>query len=54
MAWSRPVSDDRATLAGFLDGDAGGGARMVAMRGLGARFLAGEKCCWRVEKAGRW
>lgn len=39
-------------LAGFLEGEAGG-ARMAAMRGLGAVFLAGEKCCWRVEKAGR-
>jgi hypothetical protein len=30
-----------------------GGARNDAVAGLGARFFAGEKCCWRVEKAGR-
>jgi hypothetical protein len=31
-----------------------GAARKVLVRGLGARERAGEKCCWRVEKAGRW
>jgi len=36
---------------GNLLGD--GGARNAAGCGLGARLLAGEKCCWRVEKAGR-
>jgi hypothetical protein len=36
---------------GSLLGD--GGARNEAVAGLGARFFAGEKCCWRVEKAGR-
>lgn len=35
---------------GSLLGD--GGARKAAGWGLGARLLAGEKCCWRVEKAG--
>jgi len=30
-----------------------GGARKAAGWGLGARLFAGEKCCWRVEKAGR-
>ena len=29
-----------------------GGARKTAGCGLGARFLAGEKCCCRVENAG--
>jgi len=29
-----------------------GGARKAAGWGFGARFLAGEKCCWRVEKFG--
>lgn len=29
-----------------------GGARKAAGWGLGARDLAGEKCCWRVEKEG--
>lgn len=29
-----------------------GGARNTAGCGLGARLLAGEKCCWRVENAG--
>jgi hypothetical protein len=36
---------------GNLLGD--GGARNAAGCGLGARLLAGEKCCCRVEKAGR-
>ncbi len=35
---------------GSLLGD--GGARKAAGWGLGARFRAGEKCCWRVENAG--
>jgi hypothetical protein len=35
---------------GNLLGD--GGARNAAGCGLGATFLAGEKCCWRVENAG--
>jgi hypothetical protein len=34
-----------------LEGD--GGARKVLVGGLGARERAGEKCCWRVENAGR-
>jgi hypothetical protein len=38
--------------AGSFDGE--GGARNCDVRGLGARERAGEKCCWRVEKAGRW
>jgi len=38
--------------AGSLLGE--GGARKVLVGGLGARERAGEKCCWRVEKAGRW
>ena len=29
-----------------------GGARKAAGCGLGARFLAGEKCCCKVENAG--
>lgn len=36
---------------GSLLGD--GGARKAAGWGLGARLFAGEKCCWRVENAGR-
>jgi hypothetical protein len=39
-----------AMLEGNLLGD--GGARNAAGCGLGARLLAGEKCCWRVENAG--
>lgn len=39
-----------ATFVGSFEGD--GGARKVDVRGFGARFLAGEKCCWRVVKAG--
>lgn len=35
---------------GSLLGD--GGARKVAGWGFDARLFAGEKCCWRVEKAG--
>jgi len=35
---------------GSLEGE--GGARKVEVRGLGPRDLAGEKCCWRVVKAG--
>lgn len=40
----------------MLDGNllGEGGARKEAVGGLGASDLAGEKCCWRVEKAGRW
>lgn len=33
-----------------MEGD--GGARKVDVRGLGARDLGGEKCCWWVVKAG--
>lgn len=39
-----------AIFEGSLLGD--GGARKAAGCGLGARFLAGEKCCCRVENAG--
>lgn len=38
-------------LDGSLLGE--GGTRKDAGCGFGARFLAGEKCCWRVEKVGR-
>jgi hypothetical protein len=44
------VSAERAWLDGSFDGD--GGTRNVDVGGFGARDLAGEKCCWRVEKAG--
>jgi len=37
-------------LEGSLLGE--GGARNAAGCGFGARFFAGEKCCWRVENAG--
>lgn len=44
------VSADMAILEGNLLGE--GGARKAAGCGLGTRFLAGEKCCCRVENAG--
>lgn len=37
-------------MVGSFEGD--GGARKVDVRGLGARFLAGLKCCCSVVKAG--
>jgi len=50
-ACRRAVSALAATAAGSLLGE--GGARKCEVAGLGARERAGEKCCWRVEKAGR-
>lgn len=45
------MSEAMTTLAGSLLGL--GGKRKDDESGFGARLRAGEKCCWRVEKAGR-
>lgn len=39
-----------AMFEGSLLGE--GGASKAAGCGFGARFLAGEKCCWKFENAG--